>query len=219
MPALMSMVFVVGVAIAIVKPWGPTGQTTADRPLPPIPPPRPSAAAAVVAEATSGRPDPEAAHRSTCPAGGGWWIVWRSSTTAPDRSGIPALAVDATGIDDPRLRFIDVGAEGASELGICAPLLGPDRPSSSDRVSVWSVPLEGRPRELEVRLLEPAVRTNLVAIYAPPRVPGKADTPLDPNGWGAGRYVFLVGDRWLGVEILGADERVAQSRGGSRSMS
>ncbi len=181
---------VAAIVIAIVKPWA-SGPSAAAPP-----PPATTPTATVVVNATSSTP----AERGTAPSryceyAGGWriasiersgrqeWHAWKAID--------PAIGL-IRGPDDPAIPFVEVIAERVLALGYCAPSRGPDRPDGEATMVAWRVAGASETERLSLRELVPVTPTILGALFTPPGASG---------GWPAARYVFQVGDHWLGVEV------------------
>jgi hypothetical protein len=106
-----------------------------------------------------------------------------------------AEAVQARAADDPSIEFVRIVASTVPALGYCSPRVGPERPSRSGLVSAWTLN-EDRPRQLDLRRVDQVGATNLGGLFAPP-----SSLARDGVSWPEGRYLFIVGDRWIGVDI------------------
>lgn len=91
-------------------------------------------------------------------------------------------------------------AERVLALGYCAPSRGPDRLDGEATMAAWRVAGARETERLSLREVVPAMPTILGALFAPPAALIGSPAPADA-GWPAGRYVFRVGDHWLGAEI------------------
>ena len=126
---------VVAVAITVIKPWGSdTGRpSAADRPAAVTG----SAASAATAEIPAGpspTPDPgRALAAEMCLEPSGWrmFATERWSDRLIRSWVLVEPLVGASGPDDPRIPFIDESSMAVLNLGYCAPISGPDRPSSA----------------------------------------------------------------------------------------
>lgn len=176
--------------IAVIKPWASSSPGAASpRPVTNLP-------AAVIAS-PSGTPA-ELGHAASryCEYTSGWriasiersggmeWRAWKAIE--------PAVGL-LRGPDDPAIPFVEVIAEIVPALGYCAPSTGPERPDVEATMVAWRVAEARGSERLSLHELVPLTTTILGALFSPPSSAN--------GGWPSGRYVFRVGDRWLGVEV------------------
>jgi hypothetical protein len=209
-------VMVVALAIAVVKPWatepprsasaGAVGEGRAvtgaavDAGPSPVPTVRPDSAGPLVAAFCL---DPQSWRLATVER-------WRDQTIRVWRAIEPASA--ATDPDDPRIPVFPIVSEGVTELGWCAPVVGPDRPDGVAPMHVWRRTAAG-PVAIPTRNTRSAdVESSFGGLYRPP---GPAGTEV----WADGTYVFehraLTGrERWFAVEVeLRASTRNLETEG------
>ena len=183
--------------IAIVKPWG--------QPAAAPEPARPARPAATTAAATAGRV-------AEPPCLGLRWVIeaderWPGEVV---RTWVLTDPVEATGPNDPAIRFVTVAAQQVLSLGYCPSIQDDAGPNS--KVTVYR--LDPTPGHLVV--------PNIVATV-PHQMPSEAEAaanvlyrlaprldsspPPDAASWPTGRYVLRVDGpagyrRWLGVDVL-----------------
>ncbi len=198
---------VAAVAIAIVKPWasGPVGGSASPAGHDPVGHRRVNATSSTPAERGT-------APSRYCEYAGGWriasiersgrqeWRAWKAID--------PAVGL-LRGPDDPAIPFVEVIAERVQALGYCAPSRSPDRPGGEATMVAWRVAGASETKRLSLRELVPVTPTILGALFAPPGASG---------GWPAARYVFQVGDHWLGVEVRLVAARATGSASPSPSL-
>ncbi len=83
-------------------------------------------------------------------------------------------------------------------------------------MAAWRVAGARETERLSLREVVPAMPTILGALFAPPGASGGWPAPADA-GWPPGRYVFRVGDHWLGAEVRLVAARVDGSASASPS--
>lgn len=185
------------VVIAIVKPWGPGTPVPAAQPAAGTPP------ASFGSTRSSAPETPATAPSSYCEYAGGWRIA--SIERSSDSEWRAWKAIDpAVGVRrpvDPAIPFVEVIATSVLAVGYCAPSSGPDSPDLGASMVAWRL-LEGKAEPLAVRELGSGMSTILGALFKPPDASGS---------WPAGRYVFRVGDYWLGAEVRQAVPRADSS--------
>ena len=216
---LLVAIVVVAVAITVLKPWGgSTGQPGAVvRPAVVV------TGSAAVGEAPSAEPSPTvdpgralAAEMCLEPSGWRMFATERWSDRLIRSWVLVEPLVGASGPDDPRIPFIDETSMAVLNLGYCAPISGPDRPSAAATTTIlakWSAAsgptASGEappPTHWDVIQPERALPTRGATPYggswAPPG-PGAAS-------WPSGTFVFEIGEpgaattashRWFGVII------------------
>ncbi len=203
---------VVGVAIAVLKPWTGVGDGLPLR----------SGVTALAAGPDAATPaptpteDPSRARAAElCLAPSGWRMF--STERWSDRLvrswvGIVPL-VDASGPGDPRIPFVDESSMAVLNMGYCAPLSGSERPASGATATIFQLkdpsPPAGRATASDWEQIRPgrvlpvAGASPFGGAWAPP---GGAGAVTWPSGW----YVFAIGDRaalstavehWFGVHI------------------
>lgn len=135
-----------------------------------------------------------------CEFAGGWriasieqssdseWRAWKAID--------PAVGVRRPG--DSAIPFVEVIASRVLALGYCAPSGGPESPDPRATMAIWRVD-ERRAERLAVRELGPGPPAILGALFPPPGA---------SRSWPAGRYVFRVGEYWLGAEVRQPAPRV-----------
>jgi hypothetical protein len=211
---------VVAVAITVIKPWGgDTGRpSAADRPAA-VTGSAGSAATAEIPAGPSPTPDPgRALAAEMCLEPSGWrmFATERWSDRLIRSWVLVEPLVGASGPDDPRIPFIDESSMAVLNLGYCAPISGPDRPSSAATATIlakWSAAsaptASGEappPTHWDVIQPERVLPTRGASPYggswAPPG-PGAAS-------WPSGTFVFEIGEpgkattarhRWFGVIV------------------
>jgi hypothetical protein len=194
-------VALIGLSIIVAKPWGaaepevvrpgslPTGPlrspaTPQGLPSPTIPP---DSAGPLVS--------------SFCLDPRSWRVAtterWRDQTIRVWRAIDPATR--ASGPDDPRIPTFPIVSEGITELGWCAPVVGPDRPSGVAAIRVWLRSAKGS-NAMRVSLARPVDdATSFGALYLPPGAPVA-------EVWKDGTYVFRYQEpagreRWFAIEV------------------
>jgi hypothetical protein len=202
-PARLTLVLVVFVTLAIVKPW-PNGPGERPRPAPVLPPP-PTAAPTR---------DPLSAVRDDCQDPPGWRTYSRESWSGGQlrswRSLQPTTA--ASSPLDPAIPTIPFVA-AVLELGFCAPWTGAERPPDGAGVRAWQILPEasrGEGRQAAPIQLQPVGRTLTLPFGGLFRPPAGSDA----GRWPPGTWVFeVVGrgwERWWAAEI-GPDGDVSTS--------
>jgi hypothetical protein len=192
-PGRLTLVLVVFVAVAIVKPW-PSGPGERPPPAPVLPPP---AATASV--------DPLNLIRADCQDPPGWRTYSREAWSRGQLRSWRTLepATSASSPLDPVIPSVPFVA-AVLELGFCAPWTGVERPPDGATVRAWQILPEisrGEGRRASQIRVQP-VGTTLTLPYG-----GLFRPPAGPDGnrWPAGRWVFEVAapgwERWWAVEI------------------
>lgn len=194
-------VTLIAIAAAIIKPWasepvaGAAGPITtvvrsdrSDRTVPtPIPTIRLDSAGPLVALFCL---DPESWRIATVER-------WRDQTIRVWRAIEPTAV--ASGPNDPRIPVFPVVSEGVTELGWCAPVVGPDRPVGLATVEAWQ---RTAGRSMAIRTSgtrATGVGLSFGGLYSPPG--GVGD-----EVWPDGSYVFRFREptgreRWFAVEV------------------
>ncbi|MDP9483117.1 MAG: hypothetical protein M3P84_07850, partial [Chloroflexota bacterium] len=141
----------------------------------------------------------------------------RSQTVKVLRVLTPVASVEP---DDPAIPRVVFGSERVSELGWCAPVVGPDRSPGVTSVQAWSV-VAGRARRLALREDVPADGSPFGMLYPPPQEvstdrprgrPARGGPPATPS-WQGGVYVFSVRDAAGAVRTFAIDLEIIPLRG------
>lgn len=215
-PGSLVVVVVLGLVLAVVKPWSvldpagagvgagasraqAVGGASSVAPVPTRPSPSPAP------------PDPAAIARAAvnaeCNQPSGWRLYdidrWRGK---PIHVWLAIDAVRASGPLDPSIEILPVVAATVDALGFCAPVVGTvPSPQSDGRVSIWrltTAPGATRavasvlPRRRVSPVLPAGVETALGGLYGPP--PGATD---GSGGWAPGTYVMSVDGWWFGADV------------------
>jgi hypothetical protein len=196
----------IALAAVVVKPWAPDVPgahpgggvaVTSGTPVPsgpsPIPTVRPDTAGSLVA--------------LFCLDPYSWRIAtierWRDQTIRVWRAIDPVAR--ASGPDDPRIPIFPVVSEGVTELGWCAPVVGPDRPVGVATITVWRRTPEGSVAIRVTSTRATGVGSSFGGLYLPPgNEDGNGDG--DASVWPDGGYVFRYREpdgreRWFAVEV------------------
>jgi hypothetical protein len=207
-------VTVIALAAAFVKPWAVEAPSA-----------RPGGGAATASGATvrSGRsPIPTVRPDSAGPLVALFCLdppSWRIATIERwrDQSIRVWRAIDpiahASGPDDPRIPVFPVVSEGVTELGWCAPVVGPDRPEGRATIRVWRRTPDGPVAVRTTSTRATGAGTSFGGLYLPP---GDADLELWPDGGYVFRHHEPAGrERWFAVEVeLRASTGTLQVEGG-----
>jgi len=196
---------VVALVAAIAKPWAPgppdghaagavgaegavgaVGQGVRSSPTP-VPTVRPDSAGPLVALFCL---DPESWRIATIER-------WRDQTIRVWRAIEPI--VTATGPNDARIPLFPVVSEGVTELGWCAPVVGPDRPVGLATVEAWQLTAAGSVAIRTSSTRATGMGLSFGGLYLPPGEPGA-------EVWPDGAYVFRYHEptgreRWFAVEV------------------
>jgi hypothetical protein len=202
-PLLIAALVVLGVTIAIVKPWD---RGAAGEPGIVV---LPATNAPIVATAVS--PTPSATPRSSADAACYYGLAWRLFTVERNAGRLintwySVEPVQACGPTDPNIPVIRMYTVGLQELGYCTVTV-PDGPRPILSTEGWRLSPSSLPEPL------PLVRTgrfapadpNVGVLYAPPPEPDGGR----PANWAPGRYVFVFRygpepseERWFETEII-----------------
>ena len=203
---------VVVVLLLVLKPWDPGGgggsATTAGVSGPT------EAATADGAVAGSATPVPSPSRTDTagpevadfCLDPGIWLVatvegygdrarrIWRALPTASVADGPTDASIPET----------TIVTEGIRLLGWCAPVVGPDRPSSAARIDIWRID-GGTADPAQLTAIRPADGPSpFGAIYAPPSGADGLPRVIDP-AWPDGRLVFRYAAgpmvRWFAIDV------------------
>ena len=212
---------VVAVAITVVKPWGgSSGEPGRVERVAVVA--GSSAGAAVPASAAAPAPslDPgRALAAEMCLEPSGWrmFATERFSNWLVRSWVLVEPLVGASGPDDPRIPFIDETSMAVLNLGYCAPISGPDRPSTAARTTImakWSA-APGAPTTSG----DPPPPTHWDVIQPRQVLPTLGASPYggswsppgpDDASWPSGAFVFEIGEagpdttashRWFGVIV------------------
>jgi len=193
-------VAVIGLVVAIAKPWaadqpsaGEAGGLAAaverygGSSRSPVPTLAPDSAGPLVAAFCL---DPESWRVATIER-------WRDQTIRVWRA-IEPLAI-ASGPNDARIPVFPIVSEGVTELGWCAPVVGPDRPVGLATVEAWQRTPTGSVAIRTTSTRPTGIGLSFGGLYLPP---GPPDTEL----WADGVYVFRYHEpagreRWFAVEV------------------
>lgn len=203
---LVLIIVVVGLGVAIVKPWDP-GLSGRPARADPSSSPAEETSLALPTIAATGSIDPLAIPCLTDAAS--WRVVTVERTSGREtRSWIAIQPTTAAGPSDPNIPQVRVVADALGGLGFCAP----DTPRFATDPRVWRVPIAGGS---EFGTLEPLKRlvpaaTGHANVYAP---------PASGTAWLPGRYVIEVplasdprrrgvrGSAWFAVLVVDAPGR------------
>ncbi|HTC85993.1 MAG TPA: hypothetical protein VK656_04785, partial [Candidatus Acidoferrum sp.] len=209
------LVVVLGILLAVVKPWNGFGPAASDggggsgpvtvgvhlvgpsAALTPTPSPTQPDAASIA----------RAAVNAECNQPSGWRLYdidrWRDK---PIHVWVAIDAVRASNPLDPSIEVLPVVATTVDALGFCAPIVGSvPSPHADGLVHIWrlSTPPGGSETvatllpALRVSPILPAgVETALGGLYSAPR---SADD--GSGGWAAGTYVLSVDGWWFGADV------------------
>jgi hypothetical protein len=198
-PVALATLVVLGLAIAVLKPWGDQAPSTRDAQRAPV------GASAVAANTPAKAPQDVAiygvstAPNDECYAG----VAWRLFTVQRDFGRLARwwlrldTAAGASGPLDPSIPIIHLSTQQALAVGFCAPYrTGGDTPVED--VAAWRLDAAGR--AVPVRL-DPLPGVQPVdghgALYAPP-TPAARPTVA---AWQPGRYVFRVKSRDISASV------------------
>jgi hypothetical protein len=202
-PLLVAALIVLGVAIALLKPWGRDAATQPGLAFQPANP-APIVGPAIVPMPTAAPAD--GANRA-CDYG----PAWRLLTVARNAGRLVETwystdPVHARGPDDPSIPVVRMYTEGLQELGYCAVTV-PAGPRPVLTTEAWRLSPGASPERI------PLVRTGRFA-PADPDVGALYAAPASPEGtaglaWPQGRYVLVVrygtqpldGD-WFSVAVI-----------------
>jgi hypothetical protein len=212
-PVVAAVLVAAAFLLGLLRPWDlvvPSGASTASD--------APGPAGLLPTGSTGAEPTPPASPTSqiTCAQPS----QWRSSTIQ-DWAGRTARVwtavdvVDASGPDDPAIRFQPVVAASVTAVGWCAPVDGPDRPPETIVATLYRVQ-DGVARAVPYDRLEPAGPESLGELWLPqPRGVGNRPT------WPLGRYVIELRSesgayrRFLGLELTDRVIRTSPAPTGS----
>jgi hypothetical protein len=122
---------------------------------------------------------------------------WRDQTIRVWRA-IEPLA-DASGPDDSRIPYYPVVSQGVTELGWCAPVVGPDRPVGLATVDAWQRTPVGLVAIRTSSTRSTGVGLSFGNLYEPP---GSPESGVWPDGGYVFRYREAAGrERWFAVEV------------------
>src|SRR5438876_270791 len=155
--------------LAIIKPWGGTASPLRDHSRSPAPR---SAAADQPSGAAGPTPvvDRETAIADECHAPYGWRIVTNERWQGREvRIWWAVSPVTSKSAFDPTIPYLSIVSDAILQLGYCAPLFGPDRPSSTEAVGIWRIDPGAQTAEaIHPTRIAPPFEDSLVAIWAPP---------------------------------------------------
>ena len=212
-------VVAIAVGLAVVKPWaGPNDHAAAFAGSNSSPAPVRAAQATVSsAPSPSASNDADALEVDRLCFGTDIWLVayvehWRGRVFRVWRAIEPALT--APGPDDRWIPTMEIVTSGMTELGWCAPAVGPDRPSGSAAVVSWRPSATGSVPMRLTSSLPPGRDSAFVAMYGPPTGSTVAAAASDPPPWPEGRYVFRYRDaagpdRWFAVVVVARPDAAA----------
>jgi hypothetical protein len=197
--ALWLAVSLIGLAVAVVKPWAtePAGG-------------RPGGAVTTVGQALRSGPPPGATVRPDsagplvalfCLDPESWRIAtierWRDQTIRVWRAIEPVAS--ATGPNDTRIPVFPIVSEGVTELGWCAPVAGPERPVGLATIEAWQRTPVGSVAIRTISTRPTGIGVSFGGLYAPP---GDPDVEVWPDGGYVFRYHEPTGrERWFAVEV------------------
>ena len=204
---LPAIVVVIGLVLAIFKPWGVAQPQPSEEPATGVArSSEPSESAAPTAESDATTTAREIERMCASPSG------WRLSTlqlwagrTRPIRSWAVVEPVEASGPTDKRIPIIPVAADRITAIGYCAPESGSDLPPADARAELYDIDATGAHLLSAVRI-EPRKETSMGILWAPNPRSGRRD-PLARRSWADGVYVIHIStaggyfDRWLGGEL------------------
>ena len=193
--------------LAVLKPWAS------------IAAPAPSGSApGSPAVPDSARTDPDLLSR--CHNTDAWLLstieTSRGQTVRVLRVLSPVASVEP---DDPAIPRVVFGSERVTELGWCAPVVGPDRSPGVASVEAWSL-VAGHAQRLAIRDDVPGGSAAFGMLYPAPQ-----DAPVNKRGgrpmrgglsapsWRSGIYVFTVRDTAGAVRTFAIDLEIIPLRG------
>jgi hypothetical protein len=193
--------------LAVLKPWGSTGT------------PVPSGTAEGSPAELDVRDDPDLLGR--CHNTDAWLLstveTSRGQTVRVLRVLSPIASVEP---DDPTIPRVVFGSERVTELGWCAPVVGPDRSPGVAEVQAWYV-VAGHAQRVAIREDVPGGSAAFGMLYRPPQGassdrtrgrPTRAGPPATPS-WQSGIYVFTVRDTAGAVRSFAIDLEIIPLRG------
>jgi hypothetical protein len=201
--------------LAILKPWGGTAN-------PPDGRGRSAAPHSAATDDSSGPAGPtpvvdrEQAIADECHAPYGWRIVTNERWQGREvRIWWAVNPVTSKSAFEPTIPFLSIVSDAILQLGYCAPLYPPDRPSSTEAVGIWRIdPVAQTAEAIHPTRIAPPFDDSLVAIWAPP-----GSATAGEASWPTGRYVFGVGGRWFGVDLRVVDRSPGPSASAGGSLS
>jgi hypothetical protein len=214
-PAVLAALAVAFAALVLVLPRLEPGPPSAALPLPSSAPSAPVVAAAPAPTsrgvggsrardraAMSSRPAPTAGVEAICMEP----ETWRTATIEqwhPDQRVRVWRALDpqpANGPADPSIARVPAVGEAIAAIGYCAPVVGPDEPTSRATVAAWR--LDGSvATSIPLRQMAPVGgEATFGALFAPP--------DARDSSWPTGVYVFRFAElapnipgRWFAVDV------------------
>jgi hypothetical protein len=212
-PGIAVAIVVLGVGLAILKPWapaaGPGDGRSGAAPGSTFAPAGQSPRAGPSSAQPRPSPSPSEAVLELCHDPGSWrtatietWHdqrvrVWRALDPGP-----------ASGPLDASIQIVPAVGVSVPAIGFCAPTSGPDRPGGAAKVSAWRVDDNGA-RVVGLRQVAPIVGTSpFGALYGAPYDPSRSGgLSRTPEGWPAGLIVFRYveratgAERWFGIDV------------------
>ncbi len=201
------VVVTAALVLAVVKPWGSIAG--------PVPSGTATGSPAVPDSATN---DPDLLSR--CHNTDAWLLSTVETSRGKTVRVLRVLSpVAATTPDDPDIQRLVFGSERVTELGWCAPVVGPDSSPGVADVQVWSI-VGDRAERLAIREDVPGGSAAFGMLYHSPQPAG----PDRPKGrptrggqatasWQSGVYVFTVRDTAGGARTFAIDLEIIPLRG------
>jgi hypothetical protein len=193
--------------LVVLKPWGPIA----------APAPSGSAPGSLML-LDPARNDPELLGR--CHNTDAWLLsTVETSRGDPVRVLRVLTPVAAAEPDDPAIPRVVFGAERVTELGWCAPVVGPDSSPGVAAVEVWSL-VAGHAQRLAIREDVPGGSAAFGMLYRAPQG-ASVDRPRGPpvrgggaaTSWRSGIYVFAVRDTAGAIRTFAIDLEIIPLRG------
>ena len=212
--AALTSVVALGVALAILKPWGVAAPQPTVRPRPVV------VASPTLLPSPTRDLSPAGLASPICLSAGSWQITsrerWRTSDVQVWRAIEPAT--DIADPRDPTIPSAPVVALEVESLGWCAPAYGPHVPVGPADVTVWTV-RDGIATVLPLLRVQPATgTTQIAALYRPAATcAGQATCapglPPELRGaWVTSRIVFRYLDVGAGTKAwFAADVEIVAS--------
>lgn len=122
---------------------------------------------------------------------------WRDQTIRVWRAIEPIAS--ASGPNDPRIPIFPIVSEGVTELGWCAPVVGPDRPVGLATIEAWLRTPDGSVAIRTTSTRATGAGMSFGGLYLPP---GDGNSEIWPDGGYVFRYHEPAGrERWFAVKV------------------